>query len=75
METPDPKKHLRRGINIMGATLSLLILSPIVITIGFKAQQKGDISFILYIGIILAIGTIVLFAMGIRSLLKYLFRD
>lgn len=75
MENKDPKKELRKGINLMGITLTLLILSPVVITIGLKAQQKGDIHFILYIGIILAIGTIILFALGIRSLLKYLFKD
>ncbi|NIJ45501.1 hypothetical protein FHR24_001969 [Wenyingzhuangia heitensis] len=75
MENQDPKKNLRKGINLMGITLTMLIFSPLVINIGFKAQQKGDINFILYIGIALAIGTIILFALGIRSLLKHLFRD
>jgi len=75
MENQDSKKQLRKGINLMGITLTLLVLSPIVINIGLKAQQKGDIHFILYIGIVLAIGTIILFALGIRSLLRYLFKD
>ena len=68
-------KYLKKGINTMAAVLPLLVLSPVVINIGFKAMQKADINYILYIGIVLAVVTIGLFVLGIRYLLKHLFRD
>lgn len=68
-------KHLSRGINIMAAVLPLLILSPVVVNIGFKALQKDGIYAFLVVGIILAIVTIILFVLGIRSLLSHLFND
>ncbi|WP_010134524.1 DUF6095 family protein [Ochrovirga pacifica] len=68
-------KHLSKGINLMVGTLFLLILSPIVINIGYKALQKGDIVFVLIIGIVLAITAIILFVMGIKTLLKHLFEE
>lgn len=71
----NSKKHLKRGINYMTAALPMLILSPVVLNIGFKAIQKKDIHFILYIGILLAITTIVLFVLGIKYILKHLFKD
>ncbi len=72
----DTKKQtLNKGIKIMAATLPLLVLSPVVINIGFKAQQKADIHFILYIGFLLAALTILLFFWGIKTLLNYLFEQ
>ncbi|MDO6738881.1 DUF6095 family protein [Wenyingzhuangia sp. 2_MG-2023] len=68
-------KYLKKGINLMVVTLFLLILSPIVITMGYKAIQKLDTYIVLVVGILLAITTIILFAMGIRQLLKHLFGD
>lgn len=69
----DNKSTLNKGVKIMAATLPLLVLSPVVINIGFKAQQKANINFILYIGLVLAALTIFLFFWGIKTLLKYLF--
>lgn len=69
------KSNLKKGINLMTATFFMIILSPIIINIGFKAQQKADINYILYIGILFAVITIILFTLGIRSLLKHLFND
>ncbi len=69
------KNYLKKGINIMAAVLPLLVLSPVIINIGFKALQKDNIYFILVIGILLAIFTIILFVMGIRALLSHLFND
>lgn len=74
-KTPQHKTHLQRGINFMAVSLPLLILAPVTVNIGFKAQQKGGIDFILYIGIALAILAIVLFVLGIKSILKHLFND
>jgi len=69
------KTYLQKGINFIAASLPLLILAPIAINIGFKAQQKGGIYFIIYIGIALAFLSIILFAMGIKYILKHLFND
>ena len=68
------KKYLNKGINLMAAVLPLLFLSPVIVNIGFKALQKDGIYLFLFIGIALVILTIVLFALGIKSLLKHLFR-
>ncbi len=69
------KSNLQKGINLMVVTLLLLILSPVVINMGFKAQQKLEIDYILYLGILLAVLTIILFALGIKTLLKHLFEQ
>ncbi len=68
-------KYLSKGVNLMVGTLCLLILSPIVINIGYKALQKSDVYFVLIVGIVLAITGILLFAFGIKNLLKHLFGD
>ncbi|MGY5353972.1 DUF6095 family protein [Wenyingzhuangia sp. IMCC45467] len=69
------KNYLKKGINIMAAVLPLLVLSPVVVNIGFKALQKDGIYSFLVIGIFLAIFTIILFVLGIRALLSHLFND
>ncbi|MDO3694754.1 DUF6095 family protein [Wenyingzhuangia sp. chi5] len=69
------KNHLQKGINIMAAVLPLLILSPVVVNIGFKALQKDGIYVFLIIGTLLAIVTIILFVLGIRALLNHLFNN
>ena len=69
------KNHLKKGINIMAAVLPLLILSPVIINIGFKALQKDGIYVFLVVGILLAMFTIILFVLGIRALLAHLFND
>ncbi|ANW95676.1 hypothetical protein AXE80_05025 [Wenyingzhuangia fucanilytica] len=71
----NKKSHLQRGINIMAAVLPLLILSPVLVNIGFKALQKDGIYGFLIVGILLAIATIILFVLGIRALLSHLFKD
>ena len=59
----------------MSATLPMLILSPVVINMGFKGQQKLNTNWVLYIGIILSLITFYLFISGINYILKYLFND
>ena len=71
----NKKSHLQKGINIMAAVLPLLILSPIIINIGFKALQKDGIYAFLVVGILLSITTIILFVLGIKALLNHLFND
>lgn len=68
-------KYLSKGVNLMIGTLFLFILSPIVINIGYKALQKSDVYFVLIVGILLAVTGMVLFALGIRNILKHLFGD
>lgn len=71
----ENKKYLKKGINYMSVTLPMLVISPVVINMGFKGQQKLDTNIVLYIGILLACVTLFFFVSGIRYLLKYLFND
>jgi len=68
-------KYLKKGINFLSFTLPMLVVSPIVINMGFKGQAKLSTNIILYVGVFLAVLTLFLFVFGIRYLLKYLFSD
>jgi len=67
------KTLLHKGIKYLVISLPLLFISPILITIGFKAIQKSNSYFFLILGCILAISTIVLVVQGFRVILKYMF--
>lgn len=69
----NDKPYLKKGIRFMVIALPLLFISPIVITIGFKAISKNNSYFMLVLGCVLAIFTIILVIQGIRNLLKSLF--
>ncbi|PIE49549.1 MAG: hypothetical protein CSA39_01980 [Flavobacteriales bacterium] len=53
--------------------LPLLIIAPVVITIGFKALAKDNSFIILVIGIILALLAIVITALGVIRVVRYIF--
>lgn len=69
-----PKK-----LNIFGTfkylifALPLLIIAPLVISVGFKALAKDDSFIILIIGIIIAILAIVITALGVIRVVRYIF--
>jgi NADH:ubiquinone oxidoreductase subunit K len=67
------KKELVRGLKFELAALPLLIAAPILITIGFKAIKLQNNYIFLIIGILLAIGAIILGFIGINIILNALF--
>lgn len=67
------RKELVRGLKYELGAFPLLILAPILITIGFKAIKKQDNYLFLIVGIILAIAAITLGFIGIRIILNAFF--
>ncbi len=67
------KKELIRGIKYALFALPLLIVAPILVTIGFKAIKQQNNYLYVSIGIILAITAIVLGFLGIKIILNSFF--
>ncbi len=64
---------MNKGMKYLAIALPLLFISPILITMGFKAIAKDNSYFLLVIGCILAIFTIALVTQAFRVILKALF--
>ena len=62
-----------KGIKYLAIALPLLFISPILITMGFKAITKDQNYILLIIGCVLAVFTIVLVTQAFRIILKALF--
>lgn len=69
------KDILLKGIKIMGGTLFLLVLAPVVINSSFKNQDHTFFIPVLGIGIILLIAAIYFGFKGIKTLMRALFND
>ncbi len=72
-ENLEAKLLFKKGIKYLAIALPLLFVSPIAITIGFKAITKSNNYFVLIFGCILAIFTIGLVTQAFRIILKSLF--
>lgn len=69
------RKELLRGLKYEFAAFPLLILGPVLITIGFKALKQQNNYVWLILGIITAIAAVVLGFLGIRIILNAFFND
>lgn len=69
----ESKYLFSKGIKYLAIALPLLFISPILITIGFKALNKSNNYWVLIIGCLLAIITIILVTQAFRTILKALF--
>ena len=67
------RNELIRGVKYELAALPLLILGPILITIGFKAIKQQQNYVWLIIGIITALTAIILGFLGLRIILNAFF--
>lgn len=67
------RKELVRGLKYELGAFPLLILGPVLITIGFKAIKLQNNYLWLIIGIILALTAIILGFLGIRIILNAFF--
>ena len=72
-EVEEPRTLLKTGVKYLAISLPLLFISPIVITIGFKAIKKNDNYIMIVLGLILAFFTIILVVQAFRKILKSLF--
>lgn len=73
-EIEEPRTLLKTGVKYLAISLPLLFISPIVITIGFKAIKKSDNYIMIILGLILAFFTIILVIQAFRKILKSLFK-
>lgn len=67
------RKELARGLKYELSALPLLILGPVLITIGFKAIKQQNNYIWLIAGILIAAGAVVLGFLGIRIILNAFF--
>jgi len=72
-QNKESKSLFNKGIKYLAIALPLLFISPILITIGFKAINKSNNYIVLIIGCILAVITIVMVTQAFRLILKSLF--
>ena len=72
-ENLEAKKLFQKGLKYLAIALPLLFLSPVVVTIGFKAINKGNSYLTLILGCFLAFFTIILVIQSFRLILKSLF--
>ncbi len=67
---------LSKGIKFSGIALPVIILAPILITMGFKGIRLENTTLgwvLLVLGVIAAVTGMILLAKGIKYLLDYLF--
>lgn len=72
-ESIEAKKVFQKGLKYLALALPLLFLSPVIVTIGFKAINKGNGYLTLILGCALAFFTIILVIQSFRLILKSLF--
>ena len=72
-DNEESKTLFKVGMKYLAIALPLLFISPILITIGFKALNKNDTFLVLILGCFLAIFTIILVVQAFRIILKSLF--
>lgn len=66
------KEQLMKGVKLLAIALPLMILGPVILTIGFRALNDG-IYFWLVVGCVLLLAAILLAFKGIQTILNGLF--
>lgn len=72
-ENNETKKIFQKGLKYLALALPLLFAAPVIVTIGFKALNKGGGYLILILGCMLILFTIALVTQAFRLILKSLF--
>ena len=67
------KPTLSNAVKYLAFSLVLLFSAPILVTIGFKALKKDNSYLLLILGIILTIAAIMITAMGVIKITRYIF--
>lgn len=66
------KDLIVKGVKFLGAALPLMLIGPVVITIGFKALNDGNYIWIT-LGITLAFTAVILAFIGVKTILNGFF--
>ena len=66
------KDIIVKGIKFLGAALPLMLIGPVVITIGFKAINDGNYIWIT-LGITLSFTAVILAFIGVKTILNGFF--
>lgn len=69
----DAKRVFEKGMKYLAIALPFLFVTPIVVTIGFKALSRDQGYWLLILGCLLVVVTLVIMAQAFRLLLKSLF--
>ncbi len=69
----DAKRVFQKGMKYLAIALPFLFVTPIVVTIGFKALRRDQSYWLLIVGCFLVAITLVIMAQAFRLLLKSLF--
>ena len=69
----DPKNGIVKGIKLMALSLPLMLVGPIILSIGFRALNDG-VYIWLILGIILIIAAIIVAFLGVKNILNGLFQ-
>lgn len=69
----NKKAILSKAIIFLISAIPLLFIAPIVVTIGFKVLKKDNSYLVLLFGILLSIIAIVVTAIGIVKISRYIF--
>ena len=72
-ENDASKSLFNKGLKYIALALPLLFFSPVLITMGFKALNKSHNYWVLILGCLLTVFTIILVIQGFRVILKALF--
>jgi len=73
LENASAKKLLKNGFKYLAISLPFLFLSPVIVTIGFKALRNDKGYFLLVLGCFLMLFTVVMVILAFRLILKSLF--
>lgn len=66
------KSIIVKGIKFLGVALPLMLLGPVLLTIGFRAQLDGNYLFLI-LGILILLIAIVCAFLGVRTIITGLF--
>ena len=73
-EDQAAKAVFMKGVKYLAISLPLLFVSPLVVTIGFKALRKDGTYFPLILGCFLTLLTVVIVAQAFRLILRSMFK-
>jgi hypothetical protein len=68
----DSKNKITKGVKIIACALPLMILGPVILTIGFRALNDGIYVWVI-LGALLIFGAIIIAFKGIKTILNGLF--
>lgn len=66
------KNQIVKGIKFLAISLPLMVLGPVILTIGYRALNDG-IYFWIIIGVILILIAVIIAFLGIKTILNGLF--